>query len=256
MKPQLWVAVYDLHHPKYDKPTWNAILDYLSKNKVDGFIFGGDENDNEEISHHNENRPIYHVVGSYKKNTEDFEKEILTPLERRLPKAAKKVIITGNHTRFEQDFIEKHPQLQGILERFETLKLRQRGWQIIPLGHSYKLGKLNVIHGEVLSGYGAQAGQYPSRKAVELYGGNVLAGHTHNPQTFTKISPVEHTQKHQGHIAPIAGNTNPSYLRSRPTAWLNGFVIIDVFPDGQFNLYPVIIHKGRFSYGGKVYGRQ
>jgi hypothetical protein len=256
MKTKLWVAVYDLHHPKYDKPTWNCVLDFISKNKLDGFIFGGDENDNEEISHHNADKPIFHAVGSYKRNTDNFEKEILTPLEKLLPKNCIKVIITGNHTRFEQDFIEKHPQLQGIIERFDALQLRERGWNIIPLGHAFKLGKLSVIHGEVLTGYGAQVGAYPARKAVDIYAGNVLAGHTHNPQQHTRVSPVEHKNKWQGTIAPIAGATNPGYLRSRPSAWVNGFVIIETFPDGNFNLYSVNVINGRCSYGGVVYGRR
>ena len=70
------------------------------------------------------------------------------------------------------------------------------GWEVIPLGHAKRLGQLNVIHGEILTGIGNQGGTFPSRKAVELYGGNILAGHTHSPQSNTKISSVEQKKKH------------------------------------------------------------
>ena len=56
------------------------------------------------------------------------------------------------------------------------------------------------------------------------------------------------------YIAPIGGKTNPSYLRNRPTSWLNGCVIVEVMEGGYFNVFPVIVTKGRFAYGGKIYG--
>jgi len=248
------VAVYDLHYDKYDKPTWGAILAYLKDNPPDVFVFGGDQFDFEMISHHTKNTPIFRTRRSYMNVIEGFKRDILGPLERVLPDACEKVWIIGNHEDWEQDLVNEQPELEGAIGHVRLLGLDQKGWNVIPLGHRFKLGKLNVIHGETLTGIGNQAGAFPAKKALELYAGNVLAGHTHAPQTFTKVSPVEHSNKWQAHIAPIAGRTNPTYLRNRPTSWLNGFVVIDVFPDGQFNLYPVIVMKGRFALGGKCYG--
>lgn len=252
MTSQLWVAGYDLHFPHYDKPTFNAMLEFLKENKVNGFIFGGDQFDNAEISHHNRRKPIYKPRGSYDQNTRTFERDILQPIEDAVS-GAEKVWITGNHDDWEREFIESHPELEGVLERPRSLNLAGRGWEIIPLGHSKRLGSLNIIHGEVLSGVGNQAGMYPSRKAVEIYGDNVLAGHTHAPQSFARISPVEQKRKHMGWIAPILGYRNPVYLENRPHAWINGFVIIELHGE-FFNLYPIVTFDGTFSYGGKIYG--
>jgi hypothetical protein len=37
------------------------------------------------------------------------------------------------------------------------------------------------------------------------------------------------------------GATHPDYLRNRPTAWLNGFSIVELYTaNGFFNLYPVV----------------
>lgn len=255
MAPKRWIAGFDLHFPQYDQPTFNAMMEFIKDVSPDGFIFGGDQQDNAEISHHNRRKPLYKPTGAYKKNTEDFDKIILKPLERALGDA-KKVWIIGNHDYWETEFIESHPEFQGFVERPEYLHLEDRGWDIVPIGHSYKLGKLNVIHGEILTGIGNQAGMYPSRKAVELYGASVLAGHTHAPQSFAKISPVEKTQKHMGWIAPILGARNPAYLENRPTAWMQGFIDIEIYDKGIFNLYPILTFNGQCSFGGKIYGKQ
>lgn len=250
---QTWVWGFDLHHPAVSWPTWNAMLGFIEDIKPAGFGFGGDQFNNECISHHTKNKPIYRPRGAYIKDQETFETKILTPLEAVLPKESKKIWIVGNHDDWEFQFIEENPELEGLVDRPKALHLEERGWRIVPLGGSHKLGKLNVCHGEWLTGIGNQAGMYPSRKAVDWLSGNVLAGHTHAPQSFTRVAPVQHTQKWMGWISPILGATNPAYMRGRPSAWLNGFTIVEVHKNGLFNLYPVIVSGGKFIYGGKEY---
>lgn len=254
MNSKTYVALYDEHWPKTDRPTFQAILSFLEAVPVAGIIKGGDQFDFECISHHTKGKGLYRLPGAYRREIESYDQEILTPLEERLPRGALKRWHIGNHERFEADLIEEQPELQGTVDHVRLLRLKERGWEVVPLGHSSKIGKLHIIHGETLTGIGNQAGLYPARKAVDLYGANVLAGHTHSPQVYTRVAPVEKIQKHQGTIAPILGRVNPTYLRNRPTAWLNGFVVIEVFNDGIFNVIPLIVTDGKFAYGGKVYG--
>jgi hypothetical protein len=251
-KLKTYVVGHDLHYPAYSEKTWNAMLEFIKYVKPQGFIFGGDQFDNNEISHHTKGKPFYRERASFQKNTTGFTREILEPLERSLGHAERTWIV-GNHDRFEHDLIEEQPELEGVIERVDSLRLGERGWKIVPLGHAHKLGELNVIHGEILTGIGNQAGAFPAKKAIEIYASNVLAGHTHAPQSFTKISPVDVKKKYMAWIAPILGATNPSYLRNRPTAWLNGFTIVELRDKGLFNLYPVIVIDGEFSYGGKLF---
>lgn len=253
---KLYVVLHDIHWPKINRAVFAAVMDFISHNEIAGLTFGGDQFDFEEISHHNKKKALYKVPGSYRRNILTFDDLVLTPLERLLPKGAEKVWHIGNHERFEFDLIEEHPEFEGLVDHTQILNLRSRGWKVMELGHASKIGKLNVVHGEILTGNGNQASMYPSRKAVELYGANVLAGHVHYAQSFTRVSPVENTQKHMGWIAPCMCNLNPDYLRNRPTAWINGFTIVELMEGGAFNLYPVIVTKGRFSFAGRVYGRK
>jgi hypothetical protein len=246
----------DLHFPKVSWPTFEAMRELIDDIKPDGFVFQGDQFDNEEISHHNKNKPYYKEKRSYLKNQEDFQTKILEPLEDVLPKNCAKTWIVGNHDDWEFQFVETHPELEGVIDRVSALNLEKKGWEIVPLGHQKRIGELSIIHGEILTGIGNQAGAFPARKAVELYGSNVLGAHTHAPQSFTKISPVDEKKKWMGWISPILGATNPTYLRNRPTAWLNGFVVVEYYgKKGYFNLYPVVAVDGKFAYGGREYGK-
>jgi Calcineurin-like phosphoesterase len=253
-KVKSYVILADMHYPKIHKPTLNGVLEYLDENPVDGVVLQGDQLDFECISHHTKNKPLYRLRNGFMKDVQGFNRDVLAPIEVKLKRGAEKYWIDGNHERFAADLVEEQPELEDAVDYKKILNLETRGWHITPLGHSLKLGKLNIVHGEVLSGIGNQAGMYPARKAVELYAGNVLAAHTHAMQMYTKISPVEHTQKWAGYVNGIIGETNPSYLRNRPTAWSHGFAILEVHEDGNFNLHLIHVHNGRFSYGGKVYG--
>lgn len=251
---RLAVAAFDTHWPKTDKPTLRALLHFLRHNKPEWFIFGGDQLDLECIAHHTKGKALYRLENAYLKDIEGFDTNVLKPVEELLPRKCKKIWHIGNHERFESDLKDEQPELGSLVNHIRLLRLEQRGWDVIPLGYSSRIGKLNIIHGDVLTGVGNQAGAFPSKKAVELYAGNVLAGHTHAPQSFTRISPVNHKQKWMGYIAPVLCNTNPSYLRNRASAWLNGMVLIEFWDNGNFNLFPCNMVNGRFAYGGRVYG--
>lgn len=253
-KVKRYVVAHDLHFPEYSRPTWDAMIEFVEDIKPAGFIFGGDQFDNAEISHHNKNKPLYRERRSYVRNQENFDQDILTPVEAMLPRGCEKVWIIGNHDDWEFQFVEEHPELEGLVDRVAALHLVDRGWEVVPLGHTKRLGELNVIHGEILTGIGNQAGAFPSKKAIEIYGSNVLAGHTHAPQSFAKISPVEVRKKYMAWIAPALCTVNPGYLRNRPTAWLNGFTVVELREKGLFNLYPIVVIDGKFSFGGKEYG--
>ena len=262
MSKALWVACYDLHYPKIHKPTWTAILDFIAKNndKIAGFIFGGDMHDNQEISHHTTGKPLLRPPGSYALHTEGFDRFILSPLESILPADAKKVWIEGNHEFWVNQLIERQPELQGTLERPLLLNLVARGWEVLPLGAGKNLGKLLVVHGEGLTGIGNQASIYHAKRAVESFCCSVLYGHLHSAQSYTKVLPHNTRDKWIGYSSPAACSTNPDYLQNRPTAWVNGFVIVELHEpekkNSNFNTYPIIVSDGMFSFGGNIYGKK
>lgn len=252
-EPELWVAAYDIHYPVIHKPTFNAMLDFIENNKVSGFVFGGDQFDNSCISHHNRGKGLYKLPGQYAKETKGFDADILKPIEAHLGDIPK-IWIEGNHDNWEYELIETHPELQGSIERPLLLNIEERDWKYVPMGTGYKYGELTFIHGETLTGVGNQASAMHAKKAIETYCTNVLYGHMHSPQSFTKVLPSDTKRKWMSWCSPVIGDVNPKYLENRPTAWLNGFTIIEFRANGLFNVYPVVVIDGQFSFGGKIYG--
>jgi predicted phosphodiesterase len=250
---KLWVFAPDIHYPEHNKPTLNALHSFVRQNEIEGFIFGGDQFSNNEISHWNKKKPIFKSPGLYKRNSDGFDRDVLTPLEKAL-RSARKVWIKGNHERFEQDLLDAQPELAGTIEHEKLLRLVERGWEVIELGKGFKVGKhLLTIHGENLTGIGNQAGAFPTKKAVESYAKSVLFGHIHTLQSYTKVLPHDVTQKWAAYSSPCIANANPGYARNKPNAVVNGFSFVELNGD-LFNVFPIVVTKGMFSYGGKIYG--
>ena len=249
-KIRRWVICYDLHYPKHDEPTWRAIKDFIVRNRVDGFVLAGDNFNNEQVSHHTRGKAMLRSRGGYLNEIREFDRDILKPVEKLLPRGATKVWLDGNHEAWSDQLIEEQPELDGLQHRYQ-LRLKERDWKVVRQGRIHKIGKLSVIHGDIISGGSANA----ARKAVELFVSNVVLGHFHSPSSCSRISPRKPSQKWMAWVSPIAGDCDADYLKGKATGWMNGCVIVESW-SSYFNLYPVIIVNGTFAYGGKLYGRK
>jgi hypothetical protein len=246
-KPKLYVAAFDLHWPKPHKPTVNAMLDFVRKNNIDGFIFGGDVFDNDHVSHHNKGKISIEASGTIAKDTKTFDDGLFTELNQILPKSCRKIWMDGNHDDWLNQYLEQHPQMAGSIERQNTLHLKSRGWEYFPCGSIVRIGRLCFIHGETLGG------KYHAQTAVDRYCTNVAYGHFHTMQSAVKILPHNAEQRWVAQSFPAMCGLNPTYLRNKPTAWVNGFGIFEFYDGGFFNMWPVVVTRGRFTFGGRVY---
>jgi hypothetical protein len=52
-KVEKWVWGFDAHYDKLHQPTFEVMLEFMDDYKPYGFVFGGDQFDNAELSHHN-----------------------------------------------------------------------------------------------------------------------------------------------------------------------------------------------------------
>lgn len=249
MKPDTFVSGFDLHFPDVSWPTFNAMRAFIADNPVAGFIFGGDQFNNECISHHTKGKGGLRPVGQFAEDEEMFDELILTPLERLLPRKAERVWLVGNHDYWEIEYEQENQELKDKLYRPKNLKLESRGWRVIPLGGIYKHGKLSWIHGE---GIGTAN---HSKRAVEVYCTNLVYGHHHTRQMHTKVLSSDFNQKWVSECSPVLANCNPAYLEGRPNSWVNGFGVTEFYDGGRFNHYGVVCTNGQCSYGGRLYGK-
>lgn len=247
-----WLLLFDLHYPEHDPESWECVLDFAARTKIDGVIFGGDALDLSCISHHTVGKSLYRPKGALKSNLDGFVRDILDPLDKRLRRGCKKRWLMGNHEAWlTEQMRETAPELDGMIDLAGYLGLQRRGYQVIQQGGFTRIGKLYVIHGDTVGG-GANA----AKKAVEVWGHSVVLGHHHTLQQFTRSSPAHDSERWTGTVLPCLSRTAPGYGRGRANTWLNGFGVCSVRPGGAFNLYPVVITRGQCTLPtGETYGK-
>lgn len=238
------IIVTDLHHPNHDKVLWGNILKVVGQLKPDFFIFGGDNMDMVSVSHWlHDKGDRRHLEGKrLRLEYDDFQSEILDKLK--LPDYCRKIFMLGNHEQWLEKYIDKIPELEGFAEIEKCLKLED--WEIIPYRQLAKVGKIYFHHGEYTTTHHA-------KKMVETFEHNIVYGHIHSYQVYTKITQIN-CEAHSAISMPCACDMNPDYNRDRPSAWVNGFGVFYIQPNGNFNIYPVISSKGHFVFvNGKFY---
>lgn len=88
--------------------------------------------------------------------------------------AKKKIYIEGNHEDRLQRFIsDKAPELYGLVNVPQMLRLEERGWTFIKYKDHTKIGKVFSTHDT------GSAGRFATYRALEAFQHSVVHGHTH-----------------------------------------------------------------------------
>jgi hypothetical protein len=248
-QPETHILLPDLHFPEYHRGLWRAVLAFMDRNRVDGVTWMGDQLSLDEISHHNQHRPGLKGKGALRANLDAFA-SLLDEIDARLPKGALKRWHYGNHERFVQDLYDANPELEGMVDLEEHLGLEGRGYEIFKLGEMSELGNLGVIHGDQVG-----SGKYVANKLVEAYCRPIVMGHVHTSSSIAKVAAASAKQKWVGWTLGTMGTVKPAYARNRINPHLNGLAVVELMPNDQFNLYPIIADSGTgsFAYGGQYY---
>jgi len=246
---QKTVLLPDIHHPYYDKRTMDAVNEFIFDYDPDELVYMGDQLSLDCISYWNKNKPLLKEGQRLIKDYHNFDNEILKVHENLTRQDIRRTFIIGNHEERITTYVEGNPELQGFLDIETNLNLYERGYKVVPFGKVHKVGKLYVMHGRYWN-------MYHAKKTVDVFEGNVVYAHVHNPQMFTKISPIDAKGYHMATSLPCLCNIEPDYKKNAPNHWVNGFGIVEHLPaTGFFNLYTIIIIEGSFMWNGKYYGK-
>ncbi len=250
-KVKTWVVLSDIHYPEQENSALSAIFDYMQKNRreIHGVVLLGDNLDCQSISRHTEGLPGLRKEGGFQEDLVGFDAAVMAPIEKMLPES-RKIWFEGNHEAWLTRFLEKEPQFKGALSFPRLLRLSERGWQFIPQGETFFVGVIGLKHGD---GIGSSA--TVAKKLVDTQCCNSMMGHVHTFSAFTKTSESDKGNKWVGYTLPCLTNTNPKYGKGRPNTHIHGFGIIEEWSNGYVNVYVPIILKGKFSFGGVMYGK-
>lgn len=235
------VVLPDIHldDSGYSK-SYQLVKDFLTEYKPNQIVLLGDFMDCTSVSHWLENKHLTLENKRFLKEVAFANKEL-----DYLQKWCKNIVyLEGNHEYWVNMYIEKNPQLQGILELPTVLDLEKRNIKWVELNKLYKLGKVYFTHGYL-------ATKYHATKMLHSYGCSIIYGHTHNTQSAQLNMKMQEPIMAWG-LGCLCSHS-PEYRKNMPSNWIDQFGILESDDTGRFNFYPVNITDGQFIYGGKLY---
>ena len=246
-----WVFLPDMHleaipinstkwKPNVSPALW-ACVDFCKDFKPHGTIVGGDFINLDHVGRFSKNKPRLRE-GRRLKHDYALGNEILDIIDKFTQR--EKVFMIGNHDSWLEHWLDEHPQMEGLVEMSQELRLVERGYKVIPENKVYKVGKAKFVHG-------LYHNMYHSRATVQVMGDNTFYCHTHDMQSFTQTN--YDAQPIMGHSCGCLCDLNPSYLRNKPNRWVNGFGVFYFSKNGNFTPYFPLIINGEFWWNGKKY---
>jgi predicted phosphodiesterase len=245
------VYVPDAHGRFVDRYALGAVLDFIQRNHVDQVIHLGDWLDNNPVSRHIEHSPRLKEGERLLDEYRYTEKHIITPLEQAMRvknRKAKLVMHEGNHESWVSKWLNKHPEIEGMVEPENYFRFAERGIKYVysdSRGELYKNGHLYSLHGHFVSKNHAE-------RHVSDYGVNVVYGHTHKVVQTPKVLRGKNKTLMATSLGCICKYDLP-YMRGKPTDWQHAFGVYERLSNGFHNLYPVLIFNGSAAFGGNVY---
>lgn len=239
-------------YPTHDEEFIEQIMNFIRDFKPDIVLLGGDQLDYNELSKYRAGEATHRIEGGIFKAHDTLAALVITPLMDEIcGEHTEFVWLYGNHEVRLDRFLDKNPELVGALKHFpdEYRLAEDWNWTIVPQGGIYKLGKLNIIHGDTISGGTKDC----AKRAASKYMRNLRLGHFHTYQATTLYDVVDSRQSKTVVAVPCVAKRKPSYMKDSPNTWVQGFNYGYVKPDGSFNDYVVIRVNGKFIAEGKEY---
>jgi metallophosphoesterase superfamily enzyme len=252
-----FIALFDVHVGKeyrrvrgervvrasHNLAALRAVMDFVGDWKPDVFILGGDQLNCGPISHWHRGKPRVDENFRLKWEYNVLTQEVLD----RVPPRCEKIWLTGNHEMWIEQVLDEMPGLEGLIEPASALPLGD--WDYYDQGEIYKLGKLHFIHGDTV-----KPGVNVARRAAAMYRRNLRMGHHHRYEAATDVTPIDQRDFHSTIVVPAMSNRNMAYMKNAPSNHMQGFLLGEVFPNGDFQDHVMIINKNRFYWNGKMYG--
>ena len=247
------VLLPDFHHPHHNVPALRAVLQFLEYFKPNEVNLIGDAMNMDAVDHWLRDKGNRRALEG-RRITEGyswFDQDILTKIEKTAPQA-RWTYMGGNHEDWINIVVDRDPALEGLIEPEIVLNLAARGWEWIPYlvkkGGSVTRGI--KTYGKLLVFHGQYTNKYHAAKTADMFSKSCAYGHTHDIQSYTKVTVDDHRGFHTAQSIGCLCNMSPAFMKGKYNRWVNAFGVLYVRPDGMYNLYTPIIVKGKFTFDG------
>ena len=215
------IAAGDFHFPAENKKALELFEKYLGQDSLDYLILGGDLIDFSYLSKYSIGN-LRSIEGKRIVKDYDYANKYLDKFDK-LARKIKKIFLVGNHDDRIRKYIDANPNLEGLLELPESLRLKERDYQVVysyPEGEVFKIANLTFTHGNYTN-------QFHAKKHLENYDTSIVYFHTHTFQSFTK-SRFDKRGIRTAQAVGCMCNYEQDYMGKKPSSWQTGFLIIEV----------------------------
>ena len=235
------IVLPDVHLDTTIPKAYQIVKKFIAKEKPDEIVLLGDFMDLSSLSAWDMDKKRLMEGRRFQKEVDVANKEL-----DYLQKYCKKITyLMGNHEDRLDRYLDKNPEMEGVIELDKVLSLTERNIQSIPYNKLYKVGHLYFTHG-------LYHNTHYTKKTLESLGCNVIVGHLHRPQTSFTTAKMTEAKMCWG-LGCLQGK-EPAYLKGRPSNWNNGFGIAYVKDNGKFSFYPInMSNDGSFLWNGVEY---
>ena len=242
----------DLHVPIHDPWTLVPILEYATTQWWDYCVQLGDFMDFNCISSFNDNTPRRKMGETLRHDYacgNEVLDDIIVAVRAKNP-ACEVVILEGNHDERIERYIDKNPELEGIMEPPLMLDFERRGVRWVrswSRGEVYSIGKADFVHG-------LYHNIHHAKKTALAFGGPVFYAHVHDIQAYSEVLRGDNKTIMAQSMGCLCTLDQP-YMRGKPNRWQQAFGVFHFYDDGYFQPMTIPIFKHRFvGIGdGKVY---
>lgn len=251
MKIETGIVYADAHYPSQDKKSCKIVHDVIADMQPDFITNLGDGADIDSFNFFLIRKPrlkegvriVKELNGMY--SLDDY-------ITEKAPKKCEKTRHVGNHEQRIFATIDARPELEGLRELDFEARYREMGWSVIPWGEFSNRGKLYFHHGD-RKGY---QGMWHAKQWATC-GKSVMYGHRHDAQRFTTETmsgkQLSRFVPNAAISVPCLGTRTPQWMDNRRNNWSNGFGVVYLRPNGDFNAYIVDIIDGKCVWNGKLY---
>ena len=224
-----WIILPDLQIPYHNKPALKAVEAYMAAHRWDGYLNLGDFLDFNELSSYVEGKPG--AVTEDVASTFDAGNEILARhagILRGNNKAARMILLQGNHDYRAVAYAERFPHLKRQLDVEANLRLKERKIDWVPSwekGKTFRLGNAYFVHGLYIN-------KYHAMRMVETYGVCIYYGHTHDVMLAPKVTRGNNKTLEGGSLGCLC-RYDQRYLKGKPTNWQLAVSTLFLQPGGN-----------------------
>lgn len=147
-------------------------------------------------------------------------------------------LIEGNHDKRPLDFISKHPVVQTRIELEYNLPDWITYYPFWTQGKILQIGKARFLHG-------LYTNKNHGKTHLDDYEGNLFYGHTHDHMVTPQIRHGDNSTR----TAMSCGCLclyDQKYNTGKPNKWQQAFVDLQMWSNGNFNAFPVLLFNHCF----------